>query len=219
MIFEGRPHSNTPPVVTIGSPAADSVEVTVGDSLAFAATALDLEAGDLSAALTWTSSLAGAIGSGPPSPPPRSASAPTSSPLPPPTATAGRPGCGHRGRPHPAGHHHLELDRRRRRLPARKHRKQRGRQLRGRHPVADRRRQQRPPVPQPAFLRHRGPARQRDRQDRQGAGAPLQPDQHQSPSPPTAAAWSTSNPASSAPPATSRTSTSKPRPTPSAPPS
>ena len=63
MIFE-RPHVNTAPAVSIGTPASDSVEITVGDSLAFAASALDFEEGDLSASLAWTSSLAGPIGSG-----------------------------------------------------------------------------------------------------------------------------------------------------------
>jgi hypothetical protein len=63
MIFE-RPHTNTPPVVTITTPAADTIEITVGDSLSFAGSALDYEEGDLSADLAWTSSLAGPIGSG-----------------------------------------------------------------------------------------------------------------------------------------------------------
>ncbi len=62
MIFE-RPHTNTPPVVAIGAPAGGA-EITVGDSLAFAGSALDFEDGDLSASIAWTSSLAGPIGSG-----------------------------------------------------------------------------------------------------------------------------------------------------------
>ena len=54
---------NAAPVVTITSPA-DSSTANVGDSVAFAATALDPEDGDLAAGLAWTSSIDGNIGSG-----------------------------------------------------------------------------------------------------------------------------------------------------------
>jgi hypothetical protein len=55
--------ANTPPVVTIASPADGSL-FTPCDTVSFAGTAADTEDGDLSAGLSWTSSLDGAIGTG-----------------------------------------------------------------------------------------------------------------------------------------------------------
>lgn len=54
---------NTPPVVTITSPA-NNAAFTQGATIAFAGTATDAEDGDLSGNLVWTSSLDGPIGSG-----------------------------------------------------------------------------------------------------------------------------------------------------------
>ena len=57
------PPTNTAPSVTITSPANGSTFNT-GDSVSFSGTASDVEDGDLSAGLSWTSSIDGAIGSG-----------------------------------------------------------------------------------------------------------------------------------------------------------
>ena len=54
---------NALPRVTIGAPANGS-RVTPGASITFTGTATDTEDGDLTASLTWTLSLGGAIGSG-----------------------------------------------------------------------------------------------------------------------------------------------------------
>src|SRR5205823_3524888 len=53
----------TPPVVTIAAPA-DGTTIFAGTSLAFSGTAADAEDGDLGAALVWTSSRDGALGTG-----------------------------------------------------------------------------------------------------------------------------------------------------------
>ena len=55
--------ANTPPAVTITSPA-DGSSFPDGTSIAFSGTALDAENGDLTAGLSWVSSLDGAMGSG-----------------------------------------------------------------------------------------------------------------------------------------------------------
>jgi hypothetical protein len=52
-----------PPVVTISSPA-DGSSVTVGSTVAFAGTAADSQGGDLTANITWTSSIDGVLGTG-----------------------------------------------------------------------------------------------------------------------------------------------------------
>jgi FtsP/CotA-like multicopper oxidase with cupredoxin domain len=57
------PPANTPPVVTITSPA-DLSTFTFGDSVTFTGTALDAEDGDISLSLSWNSNLDGVIGSG-----------------------------------------------------------------------------------------------------------------------------------------------------------
>ena len=57
------PASNDPPVVSITSPPSGT-SVVEGTSVDFAGTANDTEDGDLTAALTWTSSLVGGIGAG-----------------------------------------------------------------------------------------------------------------------------------------------------------
>jgi uncharacterized protein YjiK len=54
---------NTPPTVTITAPANGSTS-TQGDAITFTGTASDAQDGDLTAALAWTSSLDGALGSG-----------------------------------------------------------------------------------------------------------------------------------------------------------
>ena len=54
---------DTPPQISIDTPA-DCGNVTAGQPITFAATAVDLVDGDLSANLSWTSSLDGALGSG-----------------------------------------------------------------------------------------------------------------------------------------------------------
>lgn len=54
---------NTAPTVTISSPA-DSATFAEGSSVTFTGSAIDAEDGDLSASITWTSNLDGAIGSG-----------------------------------------------------------------------------------------------------------------------------------------------------------
>ncbi|MCG8455995.1 MAG: Ig-like domain-containing protein, partial [Holophagales bacterium] len=55
--------ANTPPSVSITSPAAGSSSVE-GESVSFAATATDAEDGDLAASLVWSSDLDGQIGAG-----------------------------------------------------------------------------------------------------------------------------------------------------------
>ena len=55
--------SNTPPVVTIASPA-NGATFASGTAINFSGTATDAESGNLTASLTWTSSLDGPIGSG-----------------------------------------------------------------------------------------------------------------------------------------------------------
>ena len=55
--------ANTPPTVTITAPANGSSS-NQGDSVTFAGTATDTEDGTISASLSWTSSIDGAIGSG-----------------------------------------------------------------------------------------------------------------------------------------------------------
>lgn len=54
---------NTPPVITISSPA-DASTYTQGDTVGFIASATDAEDGDLTASIAWTSSIDGAIGTG-----------------------------------------------------------------------------------------------------------------------------------------------------------
>ncbi len=54
---------NTAPSVTISAPA-DGAGFNVGDSVSFAGSASDFEDGDLTAGISWSSSLDGAIGSG-----------------------------------------------------------------------------------------------------------------------------------------------------------
>jgi hypothetical protein len=51
---------NTPPSATISSPA-DNTVITDGDSLSFNATATDTEDGNLTATITWTSSINGSL--------------------------------------------------------------------------------------------------------------------------------------------------------------
>jgi hypothetical protein len=53
-----------PPAVTISTPA-DGAAIVAGDPLLLEATAVDVRDGDLSAALAWTSSLDGPLGTGP----------------------------------------------------------------------------------------------------------------------------------------------------------
>jgi len=59
----GTPPPNTAPVVTITAPANGST-FTEGDSITFTGTATDAEDGDLSAAITWSSSIDGVFGTG-----------------------------------------------------------------------------------------------------------------------------------------------------------
>ena len=54
---------NTPPTVTITAPA-DSASFDEGEVITFTGTATDAEEGDLTASLSWTSSLDGAFGTG-----------------------------------------------------------------------------------------------------------------------------------------------------------
>jgi hypothetical protein len=54
---------NNPPVVAIASPA-NGASFTAGDAVTFSGSATDVEDGDLSASLVWTSSADGTIGSG-----------------------------------------------------------------------------------------------------------------------------------------------------------
>ncbi len=55
--------TNNPPSVNISAPANNSTS-NVGDSVSFSGSATDTEDGNLSASLSWTSSIDGAIGSG-----------------------------------------------------------------------------------------------------------------------------------------------------------
>jgi len=55
--------TNTPPTVTITAPA-DGTSVVDGTSITFTGTANDAEDGDISASISWSSSLDGALGSG-----------------------------------------------------------------------------------------------------------------------------------------------------------
>src|SRR5207244_13535261 len=61
-ITPGSTNNNKAPQVTIAAPAS-GVQVPVGSSLTFTGTAID-EAGDISANLSWVSSLDGVIGTG-----------------------------------------------------------------------------------------------------------------------------------------------------------
>ena len=54
---------NTAPGVSITAPA-DGTTAVAGEAVGFAASADDLEDGDLSAAIAWTSDIAGPLGSG-----------------------------------------------------------------------------------------------------------------------------------------------------------
>ncbi|MEL6654760.1 MAG: carbohydrate-binding protein, partial [Bacteroidota bacterium] len=54
---------NTAPSVSISSPT-DAASFIVGDNVSFAGTANDIEDGDISASLSWSSDLDGAIGTG-----------------------------------------------------------------------------------------------------------------------------------------------------------
>lgn len=55
--------ANTTPMVAIATPGQDTTAVA-GSAVTLSATAIDTEDGDLSAAVTWTSSLAGPVGTG-----------------------------------------------------------------------------------------------------------------------------------------------------------
>ena len=57
-------NANTAPAVIITSPAP-GVWVGLGESVSFSGSASDVESGDVSASLVWTSNLAGTLGSGP----------------------------------------------------------------------------------------------------------------------------------------------------------
>jgi len=59
----GSGPANTPPTTTITAPS-DATTVTEGTAITFEATASDAEDGDLSASVSWTSDLDGALGSG-----------------------------------------------------------------------------------------------------------------------------------------------------------
>ena len=63
LVFAVNAAGNTAPNVSITSPANGST-FTQGDNVSFAGTATDAEDGTISASLSWTSSLDGAIGSG-----------------------------------------------------------------------------------------------------------------------------------------------------------
>jgi hypothetical protein len=56
-------NANTPPVVAISAPA-DASTAVLGDTVTFAGSATDVDDGDLTASLSWESSLDGTIGSG-----------------------------------------------------------------------------------------------------------------------------------------------------------
>lgn len=59
----GTPPSNTPPTVSIDSPANGS-SFTAGDTVSFSGSASDAEDGNLSGSISWTSSLDGSLGTG-----------------------------------------------------------------------------------------------------------------------------------------------------------
>ncbi len=63
ILLRGVFSGNNPPSVTITAPA-DGAAFDVGESITFTGIASDVEDGDLSASLAWTSSLDGAIGTG-----------------------------------------------------------------------------------------------------------------------------------------------------------
>lgn len=63
LLLAGGNPGNTPPVVTISAPA-NNTHFTEGDAITFLGSASDAEDGNLSASITWTSSLDGAMGSG-----------------------------------------------------------------------------------------------------------------------------------------------------------
>jgi thermitase len=63
LLLAGGGGGNTPPSVTITAPATGS-SFTVGDSVTFSGTASDSEDGSLTASITWTSNINGAIGAG-----------------------------------------------------------------------------------------------------------------------------------------------------------
>ena len=62
-VVSGAPPPNAPPAVTVTSPVSGS-SFDEGTAISFSGTANDPEDGNLSGALTWSSSLAGTIGSG-----------------------------------------------------------------------------------------------------------------------------------------------------------
>src|SRR5205823_5458420 len=55
---------NNPPVVTITEPDSNTTLLTPNQPFRFTATATDVENGDLSSRITWTSSLDGPLGTG-----------------------------------------------------------------------------------------------------------------------------------------------------------
>lgn len=61
--FEFVSLPNSPPTVTISAPA-DNTTVTQGDEVMFSGTAIDVEDGELTASISWTSSRDGALGAG-----------------------------------------------------------------------------------------------------------------------------------------------------------
>ena len=63
LLLAGGDPGNTPPTVTISSPA-DNATFTQGDSVTFTGSANDAEDGNLNASITWTSNRDGAIGAG-----------------------------------------------------------------------------------------------------------------------------------------------------------
>ncbi len=62
--YFAAPPQNEAPVVNLASPAGGS-GFALGEVIAFSATALDTEDGDLSTAIAWSSSIDGSLGSGP----------------------------------------------------------------------------------------------------------------------------------------------------------
>src|SRR6185295_18062127 len=63
VVVAARPAGNTEPLVTITAPTSGQA-LTTGVAATFAATATDLESGNLAAGLTWSSDRDGAIGTG-----------------------------------------------------------------------------------------------------------------------------------------------------------
>ena len=63
LLLAGGGPGNTPPVVTISRPA-NNTHFTEGDSVTFTGSASDAEDGNLSASITWTSSLDGSLADG-----------------------------------------------------------------------------------------------------------------------------------------------------------